>query len=142
MHKRVALALTGITTVGLAAFVPTGASANAGTTTVTSTVGIAGLGVVAIATTPAAVLTQSGSTLSGSLGLTTVIDTQTGAHSWAVTVKATDLTLVGATGTVPTITAGNAQVYMAAPVVAVPGTATVNNYASSSNKVTLSNTDQ
>jgi hypothetical protein len=57
-----------------------------------------------------------------------------------VNIKSTDFSLVGATGT--TIPASNASVYMAAPTVAVPGTATVTSYPASTAKLALSNTDQ
>src|SRR4051812_33027958 len=106
MRKSFALAMTAATTAGLAAFVP--ATANAacgagvtdvcsGTTLVTATVG--SVGIMSIATTPAAALAGTSSPATGSLGLTTVTDTNTGAHNWTVAIKTTDFALAGAAGT-------------------------------------------
>src|SRR4051794_40125715 len=140
MRKSLALAVATASALGAGVLAPTAASANSGTTALTGTVGISGAGVVAIVTQPTAVLTQSGNNLTGSLGVTTVTDTQLGSHNWAVTIRSTDLTMVGATSSIPTIAATAASVSMAAPAVAVPGTATITSYPSS--PLTLSNTDQ
>src|SRR3954447_6683962 len=129
MRKTIALAITAVTTAGLAAFVPATANAACGgaldtcsaTTLVTATVG--GVGIMSIATTPTAALTGTSSPATGSLGLTTVTDTTTGAHNWTVSIKTTDFSLVGAAGTV--IAANKASVYTGAPTVAIPGTATI-----------------
>lgn len=133
MRKSIALAITAATTAGLAAFVP--ATANAacapaplscsGDTTVTATIG--GVGVISIAVTPVAALVGTTSPATGSLGLTTVTDTQTGTHSWAVSIKSTDFALTG--DNTVTIPATNASVTMAAPT-AVPATATFSGYPS------------
>jgi hypothetical protein len=144
MRQRVLLATAAAIAATAGLLAPTAANAaGSGSTVVTGTVGITGLGVVSIVTTPAAVLTQSGSNLTGSLGLTTVTDTQiANPHSWTVTIKSTDFTMVGATSNIPTIAATNASVSMAAPTVAVPGTATVSSYPTSGSPLSLSNTDQ
>src|SRR4051812_1000634 len=142
MRKSLALAVATASALGAGVLAPTAASANSGTTALTGTVGISGAGVVAIVTQPTAVLTQSGNNLTGSLGVTTVTDTQLGSHNWAVTIRSTDLTMVGATSSIPTIAATAASVSMAAPAVAVPGTATITSYPSSGSPLALSNTDQ
>ena len=139
MRKSLALAIATASALGVGALVPTAASANSGTTTVAATVGIGSAGVVAIVTTPAATLTQSGSNLTGTLGLTTVTDTQLGSHNWTVTISSTDLSLVGASPAV-TIPATAASVSMGAPTVTVPGTASITSYPDAANPLSLANT--
>jgi hypothetical protein len=147
MRKSIALAITAATTAGLAAFVP--ATANAacggnvadvcsGTTLVTATVG--SVGIMSIATTAAATLTSTTSPATGSLGLTTVTDTNTGNHNWTVAMKSTDFSLVGAAGT--TINANKATAYTGAPIVTIPGTATITSYPAVGTPLTLSNANQ
>lgn len=147
MRKSIALAVTAVATTGLVGLAPVAANAAcgdgltdvcSGTTTVTATVGA--VGIMSIVTTPAATLTSTTSPATGSLGLTTVTDTNTGNHTWAVDIKSTDFSLVGATGT--TIAASKATVSMAAPTVAIPGTATISSYPAAASPLTLSNTDQ
>ena len=144
MRKSIALAITAATTAGLAAFVP--ATANAacapaplscsGDTLVTATIG--SVGVISITTAPAAALVGTSSPATGSLGLTTVTDTQTGNHSWAVSIKSTDFSLTGdATKTIP---ATNAKVWLAAAPAIVPATATIASYPQVGSEVSLANT--
>ena len=146
MRKSIALAITAATTAGLAAFVP--ATANAacapaplsctGDTLVTATIG--SVGVISIAVSPAGTLVGTSSPATGTLGLTTVTDTQTGSHSWAVTVKSTDFSLVGdATKTIP---ATNAKLWLAAAPVVVPATASFASYPQVGTEVSLTNTAQ
>src|SRR5947209_4314095 len=113
MRKSLALAVATVSALGVGALVPSAANAASGTTTLSATVGISGPGLVSIVTTPVGTLTGSGP-MTGSLGLTTVTDTRIpvapATNSWKVQVSSTDFTLVGATGTVPTIPATNATV--------------------------------
>ena len=147
MRKSIALAITAATTAGLAAFVPTSAFAAcgsgvtdvcSGTTLVTATVG--SVGIMSIATTPAAALAGTSSPATGSLGLTTVTDTNTGNHNWTVAIKTTDFSLTGAAGTI--IAANKATVSMAAPTVAIPGTATITSFPAAGSPLTLSTSNQ
>ncbi|HET6817514.1 MAG TPA: hypothetical protein VFH66_09860 [Mycobacteriales bacterium] len=139
MRKSIALAVTALTTAGLAAFVPTSAFAActvscSGDTTVTATVGTTG--VISIAVSPTAALAGTSTAATGLLGPTTVTDTQTGTHTWQVAIKSTDFTLLNATS--PTvgagiIPAGNASVSFSgtgavAPAPTVAGTATISGY--------------
>jgi hypothetical protein len=147
MRKTIALGITAMTTAGLAAFVP--ATANAacggnvldtcsGTTAVTATVG--SVGIMSIATTAVATLAGTTSPATGSLGVTTVTDTNTGNHNWTVAMKTTDFSLVGAAGTI--IAANKASVSMAAPTVAIPGTATITSYPTAGSPLSLLTTNQ
>jgi hypothetical protein len=157
MRRKLTLALAAAGTASVGVLVPATASAACdpaqvpactGGTTVTALVGISGVGVVSIAPPAALALTQSGNTLSNAVpALTTVTDTRApavGSHnSWAVTAKMTDLTMVGVTGTAPSIAAsGNASMFTDTPVVTLPGTASVtDNHASSGTALSLTNTD-
>ena len=144
MRKSIALAITAATTAGLAAFVP--ATANAacapaplscsGDTAVTATIG--GVGVISIAVTPVGALVGTSSPATGSLGLTTVTDTQTGNHNWNVSIKSTDFALTGdATKTIP---ATNAKVWLLAAPAVVPATASFASYPQVGSEVGLANT--
>ena len=150
MRKSIALAITAATTAGLAAFVP--ATANAacggnvadvcsGTTTVTATVG--SLGIMSIAPGATGALTGSGASVTGSLLPTTVTDTNTGNHNWTVNVASTAFSLVGASPAV-TIAANKATIWMGAPTVTVPGTASfaAGAYPTAGSPLTLSGTPQ
>jgi hypothetical protein len=95
---------------------------------------------MSIATTPTAALVGTSSPATGSLGLTTVTDTNTGNHTWTVAIKTTDFSLVGAAGTV--ITANKASVSMAAPTVAIPGTASITSFPAAASPLTLSTSNQ
>jgi hypothetical protein len=140
MRRRIALAVTAVTTAGLAALMP--AAANADSVAVTATVGTLS-GVLSVTTAPVA-FTGSGSTLTSTPTATTVSDARlTTGLGWTLKVDMTDLTLVGATTqtSATTIPAGSVKMTTTTPIVAVPGTATVSDsYVSTA--LPLSNTAQ
>lgn len=115
-------------------------TANAASTTVTFTVGIAS-GTLAIAPTPAVAGSTSGNTVTGTLA-SVVTDGRIAGGSWTDSVSATDFGLVGAidqTGA-NLVPVAQATIYNSAAVVEIAGTAVVVNAHDSSSPLTLSHT--
>lgn len=140
MRKSLAVAVATLSVAGIGALVP--AAANAADQTVTFTVGTPGL--LTIANAAGTTVLTGTTTMSGTIPLTTVTDTRTSAGNWTVYASSTDFTLVGVTPSAgSTILASKATIETDAPVVVVPGTATVtdpHNTAGSGSAMALSNT--